>query len=101
MSTTDITQVTFAYLPGGERGIRGPEKKIYEDAMVTVTRRDGTECFAVVDRVIWTGDGVALATIVPPEELGECSDCGEWGRVGQRCPWCLEGDFRPFPGSPA
>lgn len=86
--------VTFARLRSGEWGLRGPTDELFEDATVTVTRRDGSRWLAVVDRVIWSGDGVALATIVPPEDRGQCWECGQWGRVGRRCRWCNEGTFR-------
>jgi hypothetical protein len=55
--------VTFTKLKSGDWGLRGPVDLVKPGATVTVAKRDGTTDAKRVGRVIWSGGGVALATI--------------------------------------
>jgi hypothetical protein len=56
--------IRYTKLRDGSWGIRGPEiYKGMDGAAVTVQRKDGTGRTEVIDRVIWRGDGIGLATI--------------------------------------
>lgn len=99
--TVTTTPIRFTKLRSGAWGIRGLEREVVEGATVTVHRRDGSTSVVTVDRVIWSGDGVALAAITSDRQprqprprrsnRGECYECGEWGPSGQPCRHCREG----------
>jgi len=61
--TTTNTTVTYTKLRSGDWGLRGPATILSEGASVTVTKRSGETKPATVGRVLWSGDGVAIATI--------------------------------------
>lgn len=54
--------ITYTKLKSGDWGIRADEP-IAAGSTVTVTKRDGGTKTETIDRIIWTGDGVTLASI--------------------------------------
>lgn len=95
MSTT----ITFSKLKDGSWGLRGPGLKA--GATVTVEKKGGQTVRKTVGKILWTGDGVSLATI---DESGtptsapaarkafgfrtgryECDECGEFVTPGTTC----------------
>lgn len=54
---------SFKKLRNGSWGISGPSSEIREDAVVTVTKRDGSTKTVTVTKVLWTGDGKSIAAI--------------------------------------
>lgn len=86
---------TYTKLKSGDWGLRiiGAAGA---GATVTARKRDGSEKTVTVGRVVWSGDGVTLATIGGQASharfggryagRGECAECGERiTRAGQRC----------------
>lgn len=98
---TPATAVTYSRLRSGEWGVRGPAAKLAAGYRVTVTRRDGTTSEVVIGRILWTGDGVALATIEYSSSSssssssrsssrssragGTCDECGRYSRSLEGC----------------
>jgi hypothetical protein len=75
---------TFTKLRSGQWGLRGSQSALQPGATIGVAKRDGSTKECVVGRVIWTKDGIALATIsasgcrVPSNPHREmCAECGE------------------------
>jgi len=62
-SFTSATQITFTKLRNGDWGLRGPEAALHAAQWVTVSLRAGGTSRKQVGRVVWSGDGVAVATI--------------------------------------
>jgi len=56
-----ISRITYTQLRDGSWGLRGAG--LTSGRTVTVTKRDGSTKIETVGRVLWTGDGVVLATI--------------------------------------
>jgi len=107
---TPSTAVTYSRLRSGEWGVRGPASHLAAGSRVTVGRKDGSTSEVVIGRILWTGDGVALATIEssssssrsssrssrsggirdaceePRRHLTECRDSS--GISGMCCPRC-------------
>ena len=59
--TTTTSTITYTKLRDGSWGLRG--HGLTAGATVRVTKRDGSSKTETVGRVLWTGDGVSLATI--------------------------------------
>jgi hypothetical protein len=90
------TEITFTKLKKTNTwGLRGPGLKA--GATVTVTKQDGSTVRKTVGKILWTGDGVSLATI---DESGtptarkafgfrtgryECDECGDFVAPGTTC----------------
>lgn len=55
--------VTYAKLKSGEWGVRGPAAELREGYNVTVTKKDGSHKQETVQKILWTGGGVAVAAI--------------------------------------
>jgi hypothetical protein len=55
--------VSFKRLRSGGWGLAGPSALLVADAEVVVTKKDGTTDVKRVGRVLWSGDGKAIATI--------------------------------------
>lgn len=106
MTTTQA--VTYTRLRDGSWGLRGAG--LTAGASVTVRRKDGQERAERVGKVLWTGDGVSLATIAGAGSsagssgsahrgpgmwcCAECGDrCGPPSAPG-RC-WETGGDHEP------
>lgn len=104
MSTTQTpTTTTYTKLRTGAWGIKGPAATLqtalkHGDA-VQITKRDGTVKTEVIDRIIWTGDGTAIASVEQrttrrsTRQRAECTECGEYGPAGQSCKQCYEGHY--------
>ena len=95
------TVISYTKLRSGGWGVRGPASDVRESAIVTVTKRDGTSKQETVSRVLWSGDGIAIASIRtsasgsyggPGSGAGynryECEDCEVNGDMGDMagCP---------------
>jgi hypothetical protein len=89
---------TYTKLKSGNWGIRSMTA-VTEGDSVAVTKRDGGQKVEIVDKVVWSGDGVWVAAVrksdapSPPSpsprkpragrargtfECGECGECGEF-----------------------
>lgn len=72
----------YTKLRDGTWGVRGPEGDITTGERVEVTKRGGEIKTETIDRVIWRGNGLAIATLaktrkkVRQASVGECRDCG-------------------------
>ena len=55
--------VRYKKLRSGERGVTGPASMIVEGQWVTVQRWDGSYRKEFVEKLLWRGDGSAIATI--------------------------------------
>lgn len=53
--------VTFKRLRTGAWGITGPSALVVEGQQVNVSKRDGSVTLVTVGRVLWNGDGKAIA----------------------------------------
>lgn len=78
--------VTYTKLRDGSWGVRGPVSEV-TSGTVRVAKKDGTVRTEMVTRVVWTGNGVALATIAAHSHRtsvyrssGETKTCWECGR---------------------
>jgi len=60
---TERAEITFTKLRNGDWGLRGPESMLRGAQWVTVTRRGGDTTRVQVARIVWTGNGVAVASI--------------------------------------
>ena len=58
-----MAEITYKKLRDDTWGLYGPEDELVSGQEVTVTKRDGTEKTETVAKVLWTGDGKAIATI--------------------------------------
>lgn len=81
---------SFAKLRDGSWGLRiaGPA---IEGSAVAVTKRDGTVSMETVGRVLWSGQGVTLATVAATGKRsrpGFRADNGAKAPGGRRCPYC-------------
>lgn len=56
-------KVTFTKLKSGDWGLRIEGGTVREGQAVTVAKKDGTSDSKTVGKVLWTGNGVTLATI--------------------------------------
>jgi len=56
---------TYAKLNTGDWGVRVEGVKPAEGAALTVTKKDGTQKKEVIERVLWSGQGVYLCAIAP------------------------------------
>lgn len=61
---------TYTKLRDGSWGIRGPAAEIQSYKNVTVTKKDGTSKTEMVVSVVWSGNGVSIATIAKLENKG-------------------------------
>lgn len=98
-TTANRNRTTYAKLKTGEWGLRvqAPEPPA-PGTELTVEKRDGTRKQEVVERVVWSSEGVALCTIrrVGSSSAGESSarwkTCGysglRWLDNGGICPHC-------------
>jgi hypothetical protein len=87
---------TYTKLRSGDWGIRSTET-LSAGMTVQVTKKSGESKTETVDRVIWTGNGVTLASIArsaAPASQGsrrrhggryECEECGDYVEPGTRC----------------
>lgn len=58
---TTTTPTTYTKLRNGSWGLRGHD--LAAGAQVVVSKRDGSTKTEVVGRILWTGQGITLATI--------------------------------------
>jgi hypothetical protein len=61
----DMASITYAKLKDGSWGIRADGTALTVGQIVTVTKKSGETKSETVARVLWTGDGITLAAIVP------------------------------------
>lgn len=100
------TTVSFTKLRSGDWGIKGDAKfirsAIDNDATVTVVKRSGEQQIVRPERIIWSGQGAAIASIVADRpqrsrssrrQRPECTECGAHGPAGMACTECYEGHF--------
>jgi hypothetical protein len=86
--------ITYTKLKSGDWGIRADEP-ITPGSSVVVVKKDGGTKTETVDRIIWSGDGVTLASIKQrtpttgasrsssrrSRSYNVCADCGRGGRL--------------------
>lgn len=60
---TQAAAITYTKLRSGEWGIRGPASILRDGAEVTVAKKSGERKVERVAKVVWQGDGIALAAI--------------------------------------
>lgn len=82
-SATQSTQVTCTKLRDGSWGLRGAN--LTPGATVTVAKKSGETKTETVGRVLWTGNGVSLATIAG--SMGERDAMGRTS-TGRKCIAC-------------
>lgn len=96
-----MTTTTYARLRNGEWGLRVQGAIPAPGTTLVVAKRDGSTKQEVVEKVVWSGDGVALCAIarVSAPELDEHTSgvgamevCGytgkRWLNTGGLCPHC-------------
>lgn len=105
-----MSAMTFTMLRDGSWGVKGPayliRQAIENDATVTVSRRGGEQTDAMPAKVLWSGNGMAIATLTDAgraggsrrsssqsSSMGECYECGQRGPAGRTCHECHEGSF--------
>ena len=59
----ELEPITWKRLRSGAWGIAGPAASITLNAVVTVTKRNGTTKEVRVARILWSGDGKTIATV--------------------------------------
>lgn len=102
---------TWTKLRDGSWGIKGPKTEIAAGARVQVQKKDGEIQTVTIAKVVWSGDDVAIASIVAERREGgnggganaggkTCADCGKRlvnggkmcrdssGFLGECCPQC-------------
>lgn len=78
--------VTYSKLRSGDWGIRSTTE-LQPGQSVTVVKRDGGKKTETVDKLVWSGNGVWLATIRPssrgssPNGGNVCAECGRGGAL--------------------
>lgn len=78
---------TYTKLKNGDWGVRVTGVKPREGDRITVTKKDGSTKTEVVERVVWSGDGVHLCPISRgdgdrPSRGGRvCAECGRGGKL--------------------
>lgn len=89
--------ITYNKLRDGSWGIRAEGVVIERGQTVTVTKKSGETKEETIGRILWTGNGVTLATIVSSSNgvSGEggarrrsgnvCAECGKGGNLVQDC----------------
>lgn len=60
---TQTAEVRWTKLRSGEWGVKGPANLVQKGALVLVTKRDGGTSVAIVGRVLWANDEIAIATV--------------------------------------
>jgi hypothetical protein len=76
---------SFARLKSGDWGVRVSGQSVQAGDTITVTKKDGSSDTVVVDKVLWTGDGLLLCSIRPTSGGGRgrgravCAECGRGG----------------------
>lgn len=80
-----MAMATYSKLRDGSWGLRGSD--LVEGQQVTVTRRDGTRRIEYVGRILWRGDGVALATMraADARRPGRSRGCHTDGECSSMC----------------
>lgn len=63
MAAPTTNQTNYKKLRDGSWGLIGPADLLRQHQRVTVTKRSGERKSETVGRVLWTGDGKAIATI--------------------------------------
>lgn len=93
---------TYTKLRDGSWGIRATNA-VAPGASISVTKKSGENKIENIGRVIWSGNGVWLATIEKssnPKKVGSCDECGSKsnalreaadssGVMGMVCPRCM------------
>lgn len=95
---------TYTKLRDGSWGLRGDG--LAAGAKVTVTKKSGESKVETVGKVLWTGNGVSLATIATETRAARCTctNCGDpldayAIRKGyRRCLECVDGGSRAHGG---
>lgn len=79
---------TYTKLKTGEWGIRSTYP-INAGSRVVVSKKSGGSKLETIDRVLWSGNGIWLASIVPsPRQSGcgcSCDDCSRGCRCEPHC----------------
>lgn len=66
--------MTYTKLKDGSWGIRGTTSEIRAGSTVTVVKKSGERKTETVGKVLWTGDGIALATVGGASSRGMCTE---------------------------
>ncbi len=56
-----VGEVRFKRLRNGAWGVTGPSRLLVTGQLVNVTKRDGSVTLVTVGKVVWSGDGKAIA----------------------------------------
>lgn len=97
---------TYTKLRDGSWGIK-VQGSAKAGQAITVTKRDGGTKTETVEKVVWSGEGVAICSVVetrrasssssggrrnahsngsrPPAGMIECEECGDYVKRGTRC----------------
>jgi hypothetical protein len=81
---------TYTKLRDGSWGLRADGgTRLTVGAAVTVAKRDGTTKQEVVGKILWSGDGITLATIAPSASDDSSSNApARKGGNNRGCPEC-------------
>lgn len=80
---------TYTKLKSGDWGLR-VEGRASPGDRVEVRKKDGTRKYEVVDKVIWTGNGISLCTIEGQRSSPAHTSPSSHGGVGERGGRCAE-----------
>jgi hypothetical protein len=84
---------TYTKLRDGSWGVR-VVGTVAPGAMVQVVKKSGESKTKIIGRVVWTGNGVTLATLACESTRStthrrgrryECEECGDYVEPGTRC----------------
>lgn len=99
-----MNTITYTKLRSGAWGVRGPAESVRSGSTIVVSKRDGSTKTETVGRVLWTGDGIALASLARSKRSGRCTLCDEplsayaRRRGYRRCLDCVDGGARAHGG---
>lgn len=94
MTTTTAPRTTYTRLKTGDWGLRVCGDAPAPGTTLTVEKKDGSRKQETVERVIWTGNGVALCSIrrvdtrAPRTGGVQCGYSGLWWDGEGLCPHC-------------
>ncbi len=79
--------ITYTKLRSGDWGLRATGVTLVPGRQVAVTKKSGGTSTVCVGEILWTGDGVTLATIRQEQRSSTrsggsvCAECGRGGRL--------------------
>lgn len=85
---------TYTKLQSGDWGLRGTPSELTAGAVVTVRKSNGETKRETVGRVVWTGNGVSIATIVSKASSSSSTSSYGGRRGGYRGGYANDGTVR-------